>query len=412
MFAAASRLVALTAAGASLAAKPAAFGSDGPLRGATMAMVYGTLRCFGRGDAILAKLAHRGVPDAKIRALLLCALYAIESGRYAGHVAVDQAVRTCELIGKLAAKRFVNGVLRTFLRERVAIEAGLDEDPVAQWMHPDWWIASVRLAYPKEWQSLLSAGNQHPPMGLRVNVRHNDVAHYAARLESESMHVRRAGESALVLDVPVSVDRLPGFANGDVSVQDAGAQRVARYLDLADGQRVLDACAAPGGKAGHILEAACVELLALDSEPDRCERIRQNYARLGLSGTITVADCACPEDWWDGRPFDRILADVPCTASGIVRRHPDIKWLRRPGDPARFAAGQLRILEALWRVLAPGGKLLYVTCSVFPEENAAVVEAFCTLQPAARKLELPDNAPAQLLPGADNDGFYFALLQK
>ena len=259
---------------------------------------------------------------------------------------------------------------------------------------------------------MLAAGNQHPPMGLRVNLRHNGVEEYVARLEGESMHVSHAGDSALVLQAPVSVDRLPGFANGDVSVQDAGAQRTARFLDLAEGQRVLDACAAPGGKAGHILETASVELLALDSEPDRCERIRQNFARLGLSGTIKAADCARPEEWWDGRPFDRILADVPCTASGIVRRHPDIKWLRRPGDPARFAVGQLRILEALWRVLAPGGKLLYVTCSVFPEENAAVVDAFCTLQPAARNLELPGNAPAQLMPGAENDGFYFALLQK
>lgn len=376
-----------------------------------MAMVYGTLRRYGRGDAILAALAHRGVPDTKVRALLLCALYSIESASYADHVAVDQAVRACALVGKPAAKRFVNGLLRSFLRQRVAIEATLAENPVARWLHPDWWIEAIRSAYPEDWEAVLETGNRHPPMGLRVNRRSSSVPDYLARLEGASMRARHLGDCALLLEVPVGVDRLPGFAGGDVSVQDAGAQRAAPYLDLVDGQRVLDACAAPGGKACHILERADVELLALDSDPVRCDRIRQNFGRLGLQGTVRAADSSRPEEWWDGRPFDRILADVPCTASGIVRRHPDIKWLRRPGDAARFASGQLRLLEALWRVLAPGGKLLYVTCSVFPEENAAVLDAFCASWPALR-LDLPGGAPAQLLPGADNDGFYYALLQK
>jgi len=175
---------------------------------------------------------------------------------------------------------------------------------------------------------------------------------------------------------------------------------------------VLDACAAPGGKTGHMLETAGIELLALDTDSGRCERIRQNLERLSLVAQVTVADCAETAAWWDGRAFDRILADVPCTASGIVRRNPDIKWLRRAGDAARFAAEQARLLDALWRVLAPGGKLLYVTCSVFPEENAGVAEAFCARQPAARRLGLPADAPAQLLPGAEHDGFFFALIQK
>ena len=382
------------------------------MRGATMDMVYGTLRRFGRGDAIIAALAHRGVPDAGVRGLLLSALYAIESGAYAEHVAVDQAVNACSLLGKHAAKRFVNGLLRTFLRERASIDERLAKDPVARSMYPDWWIDDVRDAYPLDWQEVLSAGNKRPPMGLRVNRRRSSVVDYLQQLERESMRARHLGDYSLLLDAPVGVDRLPGFARGEVSVQDAGAQRAARYLDLTDGQRVLDACAAPGGKACHILETAVVDLLALDSDPKRCERIRQNFSRLGVAGEIKAADCSLPDDWWDGRPFDRILADVPCTASGIVRRHPDIKWLRRPGDPARFAAGQLRTLDALWRVLAPGGKLLYVTCSVFPEENAAVLDAFAASHGEARRLELPGNAPAQLLPGDDNDGFYFALLTK
>ena len=412
VFAGASKLVSRVTGGESLAALPAAFGGDGPMRGATMDMVYGTLRRYGRGDALLDALAHRGVPDPQIRALLLCALYAIESASYAEHVAVDQAVRACQVLNKPAAKGFVNALLRRFLRERPVLEAQITNNPVARESHPDWWIEAVRRAYPGDWSAVLAAGNTHPPMGLRVNRCRTDPEEYLARLEKEGMRARRAGASALLLETPVRVERLPGFAAGDVSVQDPGAQRAAEYLDLADGQRVLDACAAPGGKASHILELANVELLALDSDPSRCERIRQNFARLGLAASVHTADCARPEEWWDGRHFDRILADVPCTASGIVRRHPDIKWLRRPGDPARFAAGQLRMLGALWRVLAPGGKLLYVTCSVFPEENAAVADAFCASQPGARRLDLPGNAPAQLLPNADNDGFFFALIQK
>ena len=223
-----------------------------------------------RGDAILARLAHKGVPDRQIRVLLLCALYAIESAHYADHVAVDQAVRACDRLRKSAAKRFVNGLLRTYLRERTGIEAALAANPVAHTMHPDWWIEAVRQAYPEQWETVLSAGNMHPPMTLRVNPRKCSTQEYLARLEREAMHARPLWDDALLLEVPASVDRLPGFADGVVSVQDAGAQRAALYLDLADGQRVLDACAAPGGKASQILELANVELLALDADPARC----------------------------------------------------------------------------------------------------------------------------------------------
>ena len=195
-------------------------------------------------------------------------------------------------------------------------------------------------------------------------------------------------------------------------MQDPGAQLAALYLDAVDGHRVLDACAAPGSKACHILERNAVDLLALDADAKRCERIRQNLARLELVARVETADCMLVDQWWDGRPFDRILADVPCTGSGIAHRHPDIKWLRRAGDPARFARTQAAILDALWRVLAPGGKLLYVTCSVFEQENGAIVDAFCARQGGVERLALPGDAPAQLLPGAEHDGFFFALLQK
>ena len=400
------------AAGQSLAAHPTAYGDGAPMRGATMDMVFGTLRRYGRGDALVGALAHRGAPDPMIRALLLCALYAIESSSYAGHVAVDQAVRACVGLGKPAAKGFVNALLRRFLRERTALEATALHSESARRMYPQWWIEVVRKAHPGVWESVLEEGNRHPPMGLRVNRRRTTAAAYLARLESEGMLARVSGECAVVLERPVRVEKLPGFASGDVSVQDAGAQLAAAFLDVSRGQRVLDACAAPGGKTCHVLELADVELLALDSDASRCDRVRQNLARLGLVAEVRAADCTQPDAWWDGRPFDRILADVPCTASGIVRRHPDIKWLRRAADPAQFAAGQARILEALWRVLAPDGKLLYVTCSVFPGENAGVVDGFCVLHPEARRLDLPAQAPAQLLPGAGNDGFFFALLEK
>ncbi len=204
----------------------------------------------------------------------------------------------------------------------------------------------------------------------------------------------------------------PDSTWGEVSVQDAGAQRAAPYLDLAPGQRVLDACAAPGGKSAHILETAEVELTALDADAERAQRIEAALARLGLSAQVRAADCTATETWWDGRAFERVLADVPCSGSGVARRHPDIKWLRRVSDVQAFAQRQAAILEALWRVLAPGGKLLYVTCSVFPEENGAVVDAFCARTPQALRRELPGGAPAQLLPGAEHDGFFFALLEK
>jgi 16S rRNA (cytosine967-C5)-methyltransferase len=210
----------------------------------------------------------------------------------------------------------------------------------------------------------------------------------------------------------VPLERLPGFDAGEVSVQDAGAQRAARCLEIADGQRVLDACAAPGGKSGHILERAAAELTALEADPARCERLQRNLARLGLKARTMNADCMRLADWWDGKPFDRVLADVPCTASGIARRHPDIKWLRRADDVAAFAVRQGAILDALWQVLGADGKLLYATCSVFPQENDAVIEAFLRRTPRAARLALPDGGAAQGRPDAERDGFYYALIQK
>jgi len=411
----AAQMVARVAGGASLAGEFERIAEEGSAtpRAALLDLTHGTLRRYGRVQKIVSELSRRESSDPLLDALLWCSLYALESGRYAEYTVVDQAVRACRLLQKWNAKGYVNAVLRGALRSRATLETRLADDPEALHQHPRWWIDAVRAAWPGEWGTVLAAGNTHPPMALRVNRRRMSAEGYEARLAAEGIVARRVVGDALVLERPMPAERLPGFAAGEVSVQDAAAQRAAPYLDLAPGLRVLDACAAPGGKAAHILETADVELTAIDADPARTERIGRNLERLGLAAKrIASADCRHPAQWWDGQPFDRILADVPCSASGVVRRHPDIKWLRREQDVAAFATRQGAILDALWQVLGPGGKLLYVTCSVFPQENEAVAEAFLRRAPHAARLELADGDPAQWLPGAEHDGFYYALIQK
>ncbi len=406
-------MVARVAAGRSLSAELEHAEREPGSRAAQADLCYGTLRRYGRLQAIVAALSNRaGTTDRLVEALLWCSFYALESGRYADYTVVDQAARACVAMQRSGAKGYVNALLRNFLRARAGLEARLGADEVAHHRHPKWWIERVRTAYPLAWEQVLAAGNTHPPMCLRVNRRRAAPQAYAARLAAEGIAASRVGPLALLLDKPVPVDRLPGFAQGEVSVQDAGAQRAADLMELRAGQRVLDACAAPGGKCAHILESADVELTALDADAARCAGITRDQERLGLKAQVRAADCTALEAWWDGVAFERILADVPCSASGVARRHPDLKWLRRNADVAAFAARQARILDALWRTLAPGGKLLYVTCSVFPEENGAVVDAFTARTPRARRVPLPDGAAAQLLPGPEHDGFFFALLEK
>lgn len=408
----AAAILARVAAGTSLSDELQRSRAATELRAALIDLTHGTLRRYGRVQAIVRLLSRRGRPDPVVEALLWCAIYALDAGRHAEHTVVDEAVKACSLLERWHAKPYVNGLLRSFLRERDAIEAQLAQDDEARHQHPRWWIDRLRAAYPGDWASILAAGNGHPPMCLRTNRRRTSLGDYEARLASAGIGARRCGAEALLLERAVSVERLPGFAEGLVSVQDLGAQRAARCLDLQAGQRVLDACAAPGGKTAHILELADVELTALDADPVRAARIAPNLERLGLSATVAVADAAAPESWWDSRAFDRVLADVPCSASGIARRRPDVKWLRRPSDLDGFAARQKELLSALWRVLAPGGKLLYATCSVFREENDAVVQAFLERERRARRLAPPDGAPAQWLPDEQHDGFFYALIEK
>ena len=381
-------------------------------RPALIDLTYGTLRRYGRVQAIVAHLSRRGRPEALVEALLWTALYALESDRYGEHTVVDEAVKACGLIEHWPAKGYVNGLLRSFLRQRSTLETQLAAQPEAQHQHPLWWIELLRRAYPADWQGVLAAGNAHPPMALRVNRRRTDADAYLASLAAANVAARRHGAEGVLLEHPLPVDRLPGFAAGEVSVQDFGAQRAAHCLDLHSGQRVLDACAAPGGKTAHILELADVAMTALDVDASRVTRMVATLDRLGLRAEVLNGDATQPPQWWDGRAFDRILADVPCSASGIARRRPDIKWLRRANDLARFAGQQRNLLAALWRVLVPGGKLLYATCSIFPEENEAVVAAFVADESTARQLPLPDGARAQWLPDGEHDGFYYALIQK
>ncbi|MFN2643574.1 MAG: 16S rRNA (cytosine(967)-C(5))-methyltransferase RsmB [Burkholderiales bacterium] len=409
-----ARMVASVAAGKSLAEQ---FDEELPLANASRAalidLTHGTLRRYGRSPAIVRELSSRArSSDDRVEALLWCAFYAVDSGRYREHTLVDQAVKACVFLEQWSAKGYVNALLRRYLRERAAIDARISRDEEAAHQHPRWWIELVRRAYPQAWQQVLAAGNSHPPMGLRLNRRRAEMQTYEGKLAQHGMTARRIGAQSLILERPVPVERLPGFASGEVSVQDIGAQRAARLLDAAAGERVLDACAAPGGKTAHILELADVALTALDVNAGRAARMAPNLERLGLHAEVRVGDAAEPAHWWNGVPFERILADVPCSASGIARRHPDVKWLRRVDDLASFATRQGSILAGLWRVLAPGGKLLYASCSVFPEENESVVCAFLASQPDAQRLPLSDGQPAQWLPGAEHDGFYYALIEK
>lgn len=382
------------------------------LRPAAQDLSFNALRGYGLLDAVLDRLLDRPLKDKDLRALLLVALAELVGRPQHAHTVVHQAVEACVILGQPRAKGLVNGVLRAFQRRARALVAEIEATETGRFRHPQWWIDRLRAAYPDRWQEALLAANAHPPMTLRVNQRRTSVDAYLAQLGAAGMGARAPGGAALVLDRPCRMDALPGFREGLVSVQDKGAQAAAPLLDVRPGMRVLDACAAPGGKTAHLLELADCELLAIDLSAERLARVEENLRRLGLAATVRQGDAASPQSFWDGRPFDRILADVPCSASGVVRRHPDIRWLRRGGDIAGFAAAQARMLEALWRLLVPGGTLLYATCSVFPEENGLQVRGFLDRHPEALQMPLAGLGDGQILPGSETDGFYYALLEK
>jgi 16S rRNA (cytosine967-C5)-methyltransferase len=418
----------LAAVRAGESATPALARVPTPLRAAAQALAYQALRQLGRAEALRRKLAQRPPPPAADA--LLCTALALcwdeAQSPYEPFTLVDQAVEAAKQNPQTRPQQaFVNACLRRFLRERAALVAATDADPVARWNHPRWWIARLQQDHPDQWQAILEANNSAAPLVLRVNARRTTQQAQLDALREHGIAAAPLGAHGLVLDEARPVQQLPGFAEGLLSVQDAGAQLAAPLLldGLSRPQplRILDACAAPGGKTAHILELADARLLALDVDPARCARIDDNLRRLGLAAEVRAADAAQPAAWWDGEAFDAILLDAPCTASGIVRRHPDVRWLRRESDIAQLAAQQARLLEALWPLLAPGGRLVYCTCSVFRDEGERRIETFvahnnaAALRPSPGHLMPQRGAKAEPLRDnlqGDHDGFFYAVLEK
>ncbi|MBS0327711.1 MAG: 16S rRNA (cytosine(967)-C(5))-methyltransferase RsmB [Proteobacteria bacterium] len=388
-------------------------------------IAYGTLRHWGTLDVLVRLLARKPLADRVLHMLAAAAIYQILHLRAPAFAVVDRAVTAAARVARPAARPLMNALLRRFLREQAALVAAARTGEVGRYSYPQWWIDRVRRDYPVDWEPVLEAGNHQAPLVLRVNHRATRRVELLARFADAGIRAHGQDESAIVVEHFAAPETLPGFADGAFAVQDAGAQLAAAIVDARDGMRVLDGCAAPGGKTAHLIERAEIDLVALDADPARLERLRGNLARLGhaaRSVRLVCADATTPDRWWDGRPFDRILLDVPCTGSGVVRRHPDIKWRRRPADVDAFAAAQARFLAAAWPLVAPGGRLVYATCSVFHAENDAVVEAFCAAQPEALRETLsfpPDfrRRGGQILPSPpaashNQDGFYYASLRK
>ncbi len=393
-------------------------------------IAQGSVRWYHQLRAVLGRLQTRGGARmaAALEALLVTGLYQIHYLRVPDHAAVSQTVAAVGASREKRARGFANAVLRRFLREGPAL---LENLPLAaRFSHPDWLLAKIRTDWPDAATAILDANNERAPQWLRVNPAHGSVADYRERLAADCPQAKPAAlaalPTALKLDAPVSVAELPGFDTGVVSVQDGGAQLAAWLLGSAPGERVLDACAAPGNKSAHLIENAAgdIQLTALDIDSTRLAMLRHNLDRLGIDAQTLTADAAQTDSWWDGKAFDRILIDAPCTASGVIRRHPDIKFTRRPGDLDRLNAIQARLLESLWPTLKPGGKLVYATCSVLSDENERIVQAFVDTKPGARVCKRLPNAAIQalmqprgpgfqVLPGEQGlDGFFYACLDK
>jgi 16S rRNA (cytosine967-C5)-methyltransferase len=394
------------------------------------AIALGTLRWYLRlKPAVEALLSRPSHTDPGVHALLVTGAHQIEYSRNAPELTVHLAVDAARMLGLTGAAGLVNAVLRRLVAERAALFESLDSTLAGRTAHPPWLAERLGTAWPGRAESILAANNEHPPMVLRVDLSRRSTADYRTMLADASIESEEIQwmPGAVSLNHPVAVGALPGFAQGLVSVQDAGAQLAAPLLDAHPGMRVLDACAAPGGKTAHLLErlGTAGQVTAVDIDPERLGRVAENLARLKRQARLTVGDARRPESFWDGQPFERILVDAPCSSTGVIRRHPDIKLLRRPGDIEAFSARQLEILTASVGLLAPGGRLLYSTCSVLPEENAQVVRRLLRSEPALRLAFMPcaqqlapgalDCDPGvQLLPGSEarTDGFYYACLEK
>lgn len=388
-------------------------------------LCYGTLRWYYRLDALLQRLLKKPLKqrDADVRCVLLVGLYQLDQLAMPQRVAVNETVQATHALNKQWASGLVNGVLRNYQRQAAELEAGVAAEFVSGYAHPAWLIEQLQFDWPNDWEQILTANNARPPFSLRVNRQRITRAEYLETLAGQSLgaNLLKYTSSGVQLDKPVPVDVLPGFSEGYVSVQDGAAQLAAGLLDLAPGQRVLDACAAPGGKTAHILESQpdLAMVTAVDIEPRRLTRIEENLSRLSLHASQIAGDVAAPSAWWDGKRYDRILLDVPCSASGVIRRHPDIKLLRKPGDITKLVSAQARLLQAMWPLLSSGGMLLYCTCSVLAVENSQQIAAFLETQEDAAEVKIDAvwgrecQHGRQIFPGENEmDGFYFACLTR
>ena len=400
----------------------------GELRPGVQAIAFHVWRNLGRAEALRNQLV-KTKPPLESDALLCIALALIWQKRdapYDAFTLVNQAVEAAKRTKAMAQQAaFLNACLRRFLRERAAMIAITERDPVAVWNHPSWWLKRIQRERPGDWQQVLASSNAHAPMTLRVNAKRLTPTQYLERLLNGGVPATLQSDGSIVLARPLPVNQIPGFSDGDVSVQDAAAQLAAplllRAITAGPGMRLLDACAAPGGKTWHLAELQAGEIVALEVDALRARRITENLVRLGLEATVVVADAGNPADWWDGRHFDAILLDAPCTASGIVRRHPDIRWLRREADIAQLAIQQRRLLDASWGLLRPGGHLLFCTCSLFLAEGETQAQTFLANNTDAIRLPaighlMPQTGENTELvadnPKSDHDGFFFALFQK
>jgi 16S rRNA (cytosine967-C5)-methyltransferase len=391
------------------------------------ALAFGAVRTHLRNQYLVSLLADRPFRrrDSVILALLSVGLYALTESRRPDYATVSATVDAAAELGRRQMKGVVNALLRRFLRERDTLLARVNDDEEARWQHPAWLLERFRADWPAEWQEIVAAGNLQPPMWVRVNLQKTDRQSWLSRLDAPVARAPTRLPAAVMLSNPLPVETLPGFPDGHCSVQDGASQFAALLLNPQPGMRVLDACAAPGGKTTHLLEIEpqVSELVALDISRERLARIAENLTRLGLQANLVAGDALAPAKWWDGRPFDRILLDAPCSATGVIRRHPDIRFLRAEADISKLAGQQLQLLRTMWPLLQYGGRLLYSTCSIIKEENQQVIQHFLAEQDDAREVfigaehfdcALPDASPGrQLLAGrADCDGFYYALIEK
>ena len=380
-------------------------------------LAYGAIRFLGENQFFIQQLINKKITNKKIEALLCVALFQLNHDQSTDFTIVNESVEAAKLINKSWAGSFVNGVLRNFIRQKENLQTELKNNEEAFYSYPVWWINLIKQNYPKDWESILLNGNKHPPLTLRINKRKTNLKQYEEKLKSEEISYRVLGNAALELAQPSSVEKIPGFMDGEVSIQDFGAQLAAKLLDLQDGQICLDACSAPGGKTGHMLEIADIELVSIDQQKDRLYKVKENLERLHLHADLKCADLTAVNTWWNEKLFDRILLDAPCSASGVVRRHVDIKWLRRPRDIEKFTKQQEAMLEAMWQLLKKGGKLLYATCSIFHDENQKVINHFIKEHADAKEVKWSVDSEYskyenQLIPSENHDGFFYALLEK